>query len=489
MTEIHKKSEVYRCMPKNPVDEVLNAKSVAVVGAAPTGNWGGGGFLAGLVNYDFKGKIYPVNPKYTEAMGLKVYPSLLDIPEQVDYVISCVSANNVLGILEQAVQKGAKTAHLFTARLAETGREEGIKTERKILELAKKSGMRLIGPNCMGIYSPANGIAFHGDFPKECGPVGLISQSGMLAREIVKTSPLRGIYFSKVFSYGNAIDLNETDFLGYLADDPETKVILCYIEGAKDGPGLFKTLKYAAARKPVVILKGGRGQSGARATASHTASLAGSFVTWEALIAQTGAVMADSIEELIDLAATFRFLPPIKGLRAGVAGGAGGTSVLAGDGCERAGLEVIPLSDRFRKELKARGVSVWDWIGNPADLSIREDDSLSVGLMLEMMAKDPDFDLLIALLGMPGGPPGGPRLSPEEMFKQQYRLDVTCTKPFLAVVADKSLGIDDNGDFEWKGLCQSRTTLIKLGIPFYPTISRAAVAARKAYEYYRRFNK
>jgi acyl-CoA synthetase (NDP forming) len=476
-------------MSNNPIDEILHARSIAIVGASPTGNWGGGGFLAGLVNYDFKGKIYPVNPKYKEAMGQKVYPSLLDIPDQVDYVISCVSANNVLEILEQAVQKKAKAAHLFTARLAETGREEGIETERKILELSRKSGMRLLGPNCMGIYSPADGIAFHGDFPRECGQVGLVSQSGMLAREIVKNSPLRGVYFSKVFSYGNAIDLNETDFLDYLADDPETSVILCYIEGTQDGPGLFRSLKHAATCKPVVVLKGGRGQSGARATASHTASLAGSFSTWEALLAQTGAVMADSVEELIDLAAAFRFLPPIQGKRAGVAGGAGGSSVLAGDACEKAGLEVIPLSDGFRQALKEQGVSVWDWLGNPADLSIREDDSLSVGLILEMMAKDADFDLLIAIMGMPGGPPGTPGLSPEEMMKQQYRLEVTRTKPFLGVVADKSLGADDNGDFEWKGLCRTRTSLINLEVPFFPTIQRAAGAAMKVYGYYQRLNK
>lgn len=476
-------------MSRNPIDEVLHAKSVAVVGATPSGNWGGGGFLAGLIQYDFKGNIYPVNPKYTEAMGLKVYPTLLDIPEQVDYVISCVPARLAPGILEQAIQKGAKTTHLFTARLAETGRAEGIETEQQILELSRKSGMRLIGPNCMGVYAPAYGISFHADFPKESGSVGLVSQSGMLAREIVKNSPLRGIYFSKVFSFGNAIDLNESDFLGYLADDPETSVILCYLEGAKDGPRFFKTLKYAAARKPVVLLKGGRGQSGARATSSHTASLAGSFSTWSALAAQTGAVMADSVEELIDLAATFRFLPPVTGKQVGVAGGAGGSSVLAADGCESAGLDVIPLSDTFRQSLKDQGVSVWDWIGNPADLSIQEDESLSVGLMLEMMAKDPDFDLLIAIMGMPGGPPPKPGLSPEEIFSQQYRLNVTRNKPFLAVVADKGIGSDDSNDFEWKMLCQTRTTLIKLGIPFYPTANRAAIAAAKACDYYRYFHR
>jgi acyl-CoA synthetase (NDP forming) len=199
--------------------------------------------------------------------------------------------------------------------------------------------------------------------------------------------------------------------------------------------------------------------------------------------------MVDSVEELIDMAATFRFLSPVKGVRTGVAGGAGGSSVLAGDACEKAGLKVVPLSDGFRQELKKQSVSVWDWLGNPADLSIREDDSLSVGLILELMAGDPDFDILIAIMGMPGGPPGPAGLSPEEMMKQQYRLEATCTKPFFAVVADKSPGVDGDDDFEWKNLCRTRTSLINLGVPFYPTINRAAVAARKAYEYYRRINR
>jgi acyl-CoA synthetase (NDP forming) len=473
-------------MSNSPVENVLHPRSVAIVGATPMGNWGGGGFLAGLVNYNFKGKIYPINPKYTEAMGLKVYPSLRDVPEPVDYVISCVPARLVMEMMEQAIEKQAKTVHLFTARLAETGRAEGIETERRMLELARRAGVRVMGPNCMGVYYPAGGIAFHADFPKESGPVGLVSQSGMLAREIVIGAPLRGIYFSKVFSYGNAIDLNESDFLGYLADDPETSVILMYIEGAKDGPRFLDTLKRTTARKPVVILKGGRGQAGARATASHTASLAGSNRTWEALAVQAGAVLADNVEELMDLATSFRFLPPVKGRRVGVAGGAGGSSVLAADQCERAGLDVVPLSEAFRQGLKAKGVSVWDWLGNPADLSIREDDSLSVGLVLEMMAGDPNFDVLIAIMGMPGGPPGQRAASPEEMMQQQYRLDICRNKPFLGVVADKSLGVSDTGSFEWRGLCQTRTSLIKLGIPFYPTIGRAAVAARKVFDYYRR---
>jgi len=471
-------------MSANPIEEVLNARSIAVVGATRDAGWGGGGFVAGLAPFGFKGQVYPVNPKYPEIQGMKAYPSLRDVPGAVDYVISSVPAREVPQLIEDAALKQVKVVHLFTARLSETGRPEAIELERKILKLARGFGMRVIGPNCMGVYSPAAGIAFHADFPKESGTVGLVSQSGMLAREIVLASPLRGIYFSKVFSYGNAIDLNECDFLEFLTDDSETSVIMMYIEGVKDGRRFFEVLKKAAATKPVIILKGGKGESGARATASHTASLAGALQTWESLVAQAGAIEAGSVEELIDLASSFRFLGPIKGRRVGVAGGAGGSSVLAADQCEQAGLDVVALPPEFREELKNRGVSVWDWLSNPADISIREDDSFSVGMVLEMMARDPHFDLLIAIMGMPGRGPQ-PGTSPEAFIAQQYRLETSRAKPFLAVVPDKSLGVGNMDSRDWKSLCETRTALIKLAVPFYPTIGRAALAANKVFRYYR----
>ena len=471
-------------MSVNPIDEVLNARSVAVVGANRGEGWGGGGFVAGLAQFGFKGKVFPVNPKYPEIQGLKTYPSLKDVPEQVDYVISSVAAQQVPQMLEEAADKGVKTVHLFTARLSETGRPDAIELERKILEIARKHGMRLIGPNCMGVYYPQGGIAFHADFPKEPGPVGFISQSGMLAREIVLAGPLRGIYYSKVFSYGNAVDLNECDFLEYLAQDFETRLIMMYIEGVKSGRRFYQTMKKAAATKPVIILKGGRGEAGARATASHTASLAGASEAWQGMMRQTHAIEAKSVDELLDLTTAFRFLPPARGKRVGIAGGAGGSSVLAADQCDQAGLDVIALPEGFRQELKNRGVSVWDWIGNPADISIREDDTFSVGMVLEMMAKDPHFDVLIALMGMPGRAPGQEGTTPEAFIQQQYRLDVCKTKPFLAVVPDKSLRVTDMESREWRSLCETRSALTKLEVPFFPTIGRAAAAAGKLSEYY-----
>ncbi|MBI2850415.1 MAG: CoA-binding protein, partial [Chloroflexi bacterium] len=412
--------------------------------------------------------------------------SLKDIPEPVDYVISSVPAMAVPQLLKDASEKGVKTVHLFTARFSETGRPEAIELEQRILSLAREYGIRLIGPNCMGIYYPAGGMAFHADFPKQAGAAGLVSQSGMLSREMILIASQRGVFFSKVFSYGNALDLNECDFLEYLGQDPNTRLILLYIEGVKDGRRFFNVLKQAASAKPVILLKGGVAQAGARATASHTASLAGSYQTWKAMANQSGAIWVDSFEELIDVAASFYFLPPVRGRRAGVIGGTGGTSVLAADRCEQAGLEVIPLPAEFREELKNRGVSVWDWLSNPVDLSIREDDSFSVGLILEMMAKNSNFDVLITLSGISVRIMVAPGVTYEDSLKQQYRLDACQGKPLLVVVPDKTPGSKDWDSRETKMNAEMRTALINLKIPFYPTISRAALAARKLADYYQR---
>lgn len=471
-------------MPANVIDELIHPRSIAIAGTINRG-FGGGMYIDGLQEFGFKGKIYLINPNYQEFKGLKCYPDLKSIPGMVDYLISSIPAREVLPMLEEAALKNVKLIQLFTARLAETGRPEAIDLEQRITKSAKEKDIRLMGPNCLGLHYPAMGISWLKNAPKQSGMAGLASQSGMLAAEIILTSRLRGIYFSKAFSFGNAIDLNESDYLDYLSHDSETKLIMMYIEGVKDGQRFFRTLRQATALKPVIILKGGKSESGARATTSHTASLAGSLKTWDALIDQSGAVSADSLEELFDIATSFYFLPSFTGRRVGVGGGTGGTSVLAADECEKAGLEVIPLSKEFREELKRRGISVWDWLSNPADFSIRDNERLTVGLIMELMAKDVNFDLLITLLGMPGGSLRQPGTTMETYLEQQYNLEACREKPFLAVVADKSLGIKDWTSDEWKTACETRQALINLKIPFYPTIARAALSARKVTDYYR----
>ena len=469
-------------MSTHPVEEILHPRSIAVVGASDSGR--GGGFVTPLQRMGFKGKIYPVNPKYSEVMELKTYPTIRDIPGPVDYVISAVPAAEVPGILEDCSHKGVKCIHLYTARFSETGRQHAIELEQEILEKAKKWGIRIIGPNCMGVYYPRQGIAWGDGFPRRPGTVGLASQSGQAAGEIVGSSSARGVRFSKAFSYGNAIDFNECDYLDYLSQDPETKVIMMYIEGVKDGKRFFTILRQAASTKPVIIIKGGRGKSGARATGSHTASLAGSIETWETAVSQAGAVSANSLEELIDLVVSFYFLPPITGRRAGVAAGAGGATVMAADQCEEAGLDVVPLPTEMREEMKSKGISIWDWIGNPADFSIGRDPNFGPPELLEMMAKNENFDLIIAAVGAPWQR-GGQEQIPVDTYLEPYK-KIDSLKPLLALMPDRSPGTDNWDDERWKLVCEVATKLIAAKIPFYPTIGRAARAASKLIDYYQK---
>ncbi|MDD5038901.1 MAG: CoA-binding protein [Dehalococcoidales bacterium] len=474
-------------MSSHPLEEIFHPQSIAVVGASENPRAAGYCFIDVLQQHEFKGKIYPVNPRYSEILGLKCYPSLRDVPGSVDYVISCIPAREVLGMLEDCSQKMVKAAHLFTARFSETGRPEAAELEQEILKQARKWNIRLIGPNCRGVYYPRQGISFYYDFPKESGVAGLISQTGGGSGIFVELASLRGVRFSKAISYGNGVDLNESDYLEYLARDPETKVIMMYVEGVRDGKRFFNTLRHAAGVKPVIVLKGGRGKSGARMAASHTASLAGSMGTWKAMVTQAGAIFAENIEEMIDLVVSFYFLPQISGLRVGVAGGSGGPSVLGADDCEEAGLDVIPLPSEIREELKSMGAPGWDWIGNPADMSMLGGFEFTGSKMLQMMGNNQNFDLLIAYtITIPGTRKEIRVTTLQSEVNDYINVKKGCSRPLLVVVADKSIGINDYDDLMWKAVCEARTNLIAANIPIYPTIDRAAKAAKKMVDYYRR---
>jgi len=470
-------------MSVHPLEEILNPQSIAVVGASGSGGRGGG-FLTPLLDLGFKGKIYPVNPKYSEIEGLKAYPSLREIPDTVDFVISAVPASQVLKMLDDANEKKVKGIHLFTARFSETGRKDAAELEQEVLRRAKEYKIRLIGPNCMGVYHPRLGISFREGLPTRSGSAGLASQSGNVCGEIVQMSTARGIYFTKAISYGNAIDFNECDYLEYFAQDPETKVIMMYIEGVKDGRRFFNTLRQVTPTKPVVVLKGGRGNAGARATASHTASLAGSVEIWETAISQAGAVSAQTVDELVDIGAAFYFLPPVTGRNVGVAGGAGGASVLAADQCEEAGLNVIPLPTKFREEMKNKGIPIWDWLGNPADMSIRVDDHFPPGDVLAMMARYKEFDLLITI--MHAHFHRGQENITVEKYLEQYNLKESTKKPFLAVLENRESGNNDNNNPAAKLMEEAKTRLTDTSIPFYPSIQSAAIAASKMISYYQK---
>lgn len=472
-------------MPIDMLEEILHPQAVAVVGASENPATRGYNFTQYLLNYGYRGGIYPINPNYSEVLGIKAYPRLSDIPGSVDYVICCIPASGVLDMLKDCSQKGVKAVHLFTARFSETGRQDAAELESEILKQAKRSGIRLIGPNCMGIYYPREGLSFGYDFPTEPGSVGVAFQSGGASTILIRLASLRGIRFSKVISYGNALDYNESDFLDYFSQDSETKIILSYIEGVKDGKRFIKALRNAASTKPVIIIKGGRGKAGTRAVASHTAALAGSMKIWEAVITQAGAISAQNLDEMTDLATSFYFLPPIRGQRVGIAGGGGGPSVLSADECEEAGLDVIPLPPEIREEVKSKAPLIWDWVGNPADVSIMGGSPFRGNDMLEIMAKNQNFDLLIA------------NITEDAPFRKQEMIKLIKgevegyikirrenSKPLLTVIGERSLGIESHDNWRWRLFSELRTRLIAANIPTYPTIGRAARAARKLIDYY-----
>src|SRR4030042_941332 len=335
-------------MPEeSSLGRLFSPGSVAIVGASSNPFSGGYQFTRFLTDHGFRGNLYPVNPTSSESLGLRVYPRLAKGPDpSVDYVISCIPAEGVLSLLDDCSKKNVKLVHLYTARLKETGRDRETKLQGEIVEKARKLGIRILGPNCMGIYHPRLGLSFNHALPRESGPVGGFFQSGGGAAEFVRYAALRGVRFSKVISYGNASDIDEVELLDYFAADDETKVITSYIEGVKDGRKFVESLALAAKKKPVIILKGGRGRTGAKLALSHTASLAGSINVWQAALKQCGAVMVSSFQELIDQVVAFTFLPPITGRRVIVAGGGGGKGRVPADVGGGGGVEVPELPSR-----------------------------------------------------------------------------------------------------------------------------------------------
>ena len=352
----------------HPLDFIFHPRTIVIAGASSRPGRGGG-FLSGMLKHEFHGRLLVVNPKATEIQGVPSYPRVTDIPGEVDYVISSVPAPVTPQLMEDCVVKGVKVVHFFTAGFSETGEPERAALEQEVVAIAKRGGIRLIGPNCMGVYCPESGITFSEAFPRESGPVGMISQSGTNASEFTNRGMLRGLRFSKVISFGNAADVNAAELFDYLAWDPKTELIAAYLEGLRDARPLFESLKKAAARKPVIILKGGRTEAGSRATASHTSSLAGSDVLWEALCRQVGAIRVNSVEEMVDLAVTFRFLKPPRGPRVALLAGGGGVSVLSTDEIAAADLQMPPLPAETREALREMVPLAGHSIRNPLDAS------------------------------------------------------------------------------------------------------------------------
>jgi acyl-CoA synthetase (NDP forming) len=465
---------------------LFSPNSIAIVGASLNPFAGGYQFTRFLIDHGFRGRLYPVNPTASEILGLKVYPRLTEIPDpSVDYVISCIPAEGILSLLDECSKKNVKLIHLYTARLKETGRDKETRLQGEILEKAKKLGIRILGPNCMGIYYPKLGLSFNHELPRENGPVGGFFQSGGGAAEFVRYAALRGVRFSKVISYGNASDIDEIELLDHFASDDETKVITSYIEGVKDGRRFVESLALAAKRKPVIVLKGGRGKTGARLALSHTASLAGSINVWQAAVKQCGAIMVSSFQELIDQVVAFTFLPPVTGRRVIVSGGGGGKSMVSADVWEEEGFELPDLTADFRKKLKETVPALWDWIRNPIDASLFIGTPVVDINVLEWLSNEEGSDILVANLTQDDP-------LPEDIWENVLTPNFVNSvvaiknrgKPIVCVIETGEIGPAEMGRWKWRAIAETRRQIVSQGLAVFPSPDRAAKAIRRLVDYW-----
>lgn len=355
---------------KEALDAAFQPKSIAIIGASNDMTKLGAADLRKLIEFGYKGKLFPVNAKEDMVQGYKAYKSVLDIPEPVDRAVVILPTKWVPQVVQECAEKGVKVVQIYSAGFGEFG-EHGKELEWKMLAAAQKHGMRLIGPNCIGTYCPAGGITFSKSKQPIPGSIAFISQSGGLAHDIVSHGGIHGIYYSKVISVGNCIDLDHSDFVEYLANDPDTKAIGMYMESIRDGKRFMEVLKKTTPRKPVVILKGGRTESGNQSVASHTGNLAGSYDIWEALFEQTGAIPVRSLEEMLTALHCLQNLRPIPDGKIAMVGNGGGATVLATDVCEEAGLELAQLKETSIEKLHELGAAEFGRNINPIDLPVR----------------------------------------------------------------------------------------------------------------------
>ena len=476
-------------MAPNSLEFLFHPQSVAIVGASANPNSFGCDTMKHILDYGFKGQIYPINSRQSEILGVKAFPDLSSVPATIDYVICCIGVNNVPALIDQCQSKKVRALHILAGRSAETGRAEAKDMEMQVLKKARECGLRLIGPNCLGIFSPEDGLAFGYDFPREPGPVGAIIQSGGNSTELVHIGSLRGLRFSKVVSYGNALDINQNDLIEYFTSDPQTRVIVCYIEGVKgDAREFLKLVRRAAESKPIIICKGGRTSVGARLTATHTATLAGSGKIWEVAMRQVGAIPARHIDEAVNLALAFSLLPPITGRRVGIVGCGGGRSILSADCWAENGFEVPELPGKIREEFKRRGSQIWDWIGNPADCSIIvAGDPFTMEAMAAEMAQNSAFDFIAA--DAEEDPPFDRDHFIQELtdscegyinVKKKY------TKPLLVVFDERSPGIAEGESWNYQLRASLRSRLVAEKVPFFPSVDEAAKAVNEMIKYYHR---
>ncbi len=380
----------------NSLSPFFAPKGVAVIGASSNPNKLSFGIFRNLTQYGYQGNIYPINPNAKEVLGLPCYPDVSSIPGEVDLAVSAVAGSLTPDILEACGRRGIRAVIIISGGFREVG-GQGVELEQRCLEIAARHGMRLIGPNCVGtmdLYSGLNTTFIYGVPDK--GHIGFISQSGAICGGIVDYVRGKRVGFSNFASLGNEADVTETDVIEYLAEDPNTRVITAYVEAIRDGRRFIEVARRVSKIKPIVLLKAGKNEDGAKAISSHTGSIAGSIAAYQAAFAQSGVIEVSSVAELFDVALALDLQPLPQGNRTVILTNSGGPAALTSDSLGANGLNLTPLTDQTKASLRA-WLNPSAQVSNPVDM-LGGAEPPDYGRALGELLKDPNVDIVVPIL-------------------------------------------------------------------------------------------
>ncbi|HSJ51541.1 MAG TPA: GNAT family N-acetyltransferase [Actinomycetota bacterium] len=382
----------------NAMRTFLSPRSVAVIGASRDSSTIGGQLFHNLLTTEFHGPVYPVNPKADVVHGVVAYPSVNDVPGDVDTAFIVVPAPYVAQVVRECGEKGVRALVVISSGFSEVG-GDGPARQEELVEIGRAFGMRIIGPNCMGVVNTAPDVRLNGTFATvypPTGRVGFLSQSGALGLAVMQYATELGLGLSSFVSIGNKADISGNDLVAYWNEDPNTDVVLLYLESFGNPRRFARLAREVSRRKPIIAVKSGRSAAGARAAASHTgALLASSDVTVDALFRQAGVIRTDTLEEMFDVATILAYQPPPKGDRVAIVTNAGGLGILCADTCEANGLTVPPLSEATTNALRSF-LPAEASVGNPVDMiasATAEDYERAIGTV----AADPEIDAMIVI--------------------------------------------------------------------------------------------
>ncbi|MHA3964909.1 MAG: acetate--CoA ligase family protein [Candidatus Thorarchaeota archaeon SMTZ1-45] len=377
------------------MDPFFNPKRVALVGASIDYRKLGNSILMNLLASEID--VFPITRSRNRVLGVQAYKSLSDLPESVDLVIVAVAAKYCSSLMPDIRKAGARNAVVISGGFSEAG-PEGAELEKHLVKAAQDAGVRIIGPNCVGV---SNSRLFNGTFTMmpERGNIAFVSQSGALGGMIIYTTRAKRIGMSKFVSIGNSADVGFVEILNYFREDPKSSVIAAYVEGVDEGRALFKSLHDAAKVKPVVLLKGGRSEAGGRATLSHTGSLAGSTKVFAGMIRQAGCVTAPTLDTLFEICKLFDYQPMPKGNRIGIISNTGGAGVLATDAASDFNLEIAQLTEGTKEELR-QVLPPMASTNNPIDV-VASGGRREYRIATELLLKDNTVDTLLVICAVP----------------------------------------------------------------------------------------